>query len=170
MKIIYAIAAAAVVATPMAASAQSVDGLRFGLELGLQDGSSNATGDDELYGAFVGYDANLGAGVIGGELVFRDSDLTASNGTVLNDTIQLKARYGQEIGGGLLYGTIGLARASASTGGTDNGYLVGVGYEYGLTEQVFLGGELQYSEFQNVGATNADVGSTSIAVRLGYKF
>lgn len=170
MKIAKVALVAAVVATPMSLAAQDFSGFRAGISAGALSGNSNASGDEADYGLFAGYNYDLGNGLIGGEIAYNSGDINAT-GVTLEDSLQLKARYGVQVGtSGLAYGTVGYARAKASTGGHDDGYVVGAGYEHALNDQVFVGGEYLYSEYKNVGATSTDASAHSIAVRLGVKF
>lgn len=155
---------------PLAATAQNGGGFRVGLEAGIEDGAENATDNNEIYGVFGGYDFDFGNAVAGIELGYSRRDLNATGGLTLEDTLQLKGRYGWKFGEGLAYGTAGLAWSEDSGGDTNNGYVLGLGYEYSLNETTFVGAEYLYSQYQDVGPANLDVSSNSVAVKLGFRF
>lgn len=170
MKIIKLTVLAALVAAPMSLAAQDLSGFRAGISAGTLNGEDNASGNEQNNGLFAGYDYDLGNSVIGGELAYNNGDINAT-GVTLEDSLQVKARYGLKVGnGGLAYGTAGFARANASTGGHDEGYVVGFGYEHALNDQLSVGGEYLYNSYDNVGGTATDVSAHSLAVRLGVKF
>ncbi len=168
MKLTYLALIATMTAVP--AVAQDATGLRFGLTGNLERGAKNASGSERVLGGFAGYDMEMGGGVIGGELAFKKSDISVTGGGKLENTIQLKARYGKQIGNGLFYGTAGVQRAKFSSGGHDTGFLVGLGYEHDFGDKFFVGGEFTHNRFRKVGASNATVGANNLALRAGIKF
>ena len=122
-------------------------------------GRHKANGDGFIGGITLGYDHDFGTWVagVGADYDWTDvklgdgsTNLSGSNyGTKLESIWRLKARAGYKIGDGLLYATAGYAQADTKDWGSEDGYFVGAGYDYLITEQFSLGGELLYHEFTN---------------------
>ena len=160
-------------ATTAAASAVSAGdwtGGYGGIELGYGDLSASTGANDEgsLYGLTAGYDYDFGSWVIGAGIDYDWSDITLG-GTSVDNIARLKLRAGYDVGNGLAYGTLGGARAYTAAG-DDSGWLVGVGYEHMITNNVTLGGELNYHEFDNFAGTGTDIDATTLQLRTTFRF
>lgn len=171
MKKLGVAAIVAVCSLPLAAQAQDWTGLYGGLNYGISNSGSGLAGsNDKTYGGFVGYNFDLGGGVAGVELGYSDPNKTLSGGGELKDQFELKGRYGFGLGDqGLLYGTVGYLQADVSTGGTAKGYLVGVGYDHMLTDNVFIGGELTHNRYDDLPVAGK-ASSNNLDLRIGFKF
>ncbi len=137
-----------------------------GVELGYAnlDGSGTSSSDEFIGGVVGGYDWDLGDWVVG---VGADVDFPGGD---IDTIYRAKVRGGYKIGQGLLYGTTGYAFADAGSLGDQDGYFVGAGYEYMVSDTFSVGGEVLYHEFNNFGSTPIDVDTTTVQVRATYRF
>ena len=143
-----------------------------GLQLGYADISTNLAGvggDDVIGGFTAGYDFDLGNYVLGVGLDADIADLAVSPALTLERVYRLKVRGGYDLGNGLIYATAGGVGADVDGLGYDTGYFVGAGYEHMLTDNISLGGEVLYHEFDNFKST-ADIEATTFQVRANYRF
>ena len=108
-----------------------------------------------------------------GEYDWGDEDLT--------DLGLLKAKVGYATGPALVYAVAGGAYGQAdivpknSTTGNTKGYndwawMIGAGLDYMVTDNVFVGGEVDYMDWDEFDDSNVDVDGTLATVRIGYNF
>jgi outer membrane immunogenic protein len=143
-----------------------------GLQLGYADVSTNLPGvggDDVIGGLTAGYDWDFGNYVLGVGLDADIADLAVAPTLNLERVYRLKVRGGYDLGNGLLYATAGGVGADVDGLGYDTGYFVGAGYEHMVTDNISLGGEILYHEFDNFKST-ADIEATTFQVRANYRF
>ena len=146
-----------------------------GLQLGYADvEASAATGatisrDDVIGGFTAGYDWDFGNFVLGAGLDADLADLSVGAAT-LERVYRLKVRGGYDLGNGLIYATAGGAGADVDGLGYDTGYFVGAGYEHMVTDNISLGGEVLYHEFDDFNASGLDIEATTFQVRANYRF
>ncbi|MDR9395584.1 MAG: outer membrane beta-barrel protein [Roseovarius sp.] len=165
--------------TPVSPAAPVIDaspdwtGFYTGVQLGFAEVDTDLAGnDDDVIGGIVGgYDHDFGQWVVGGGLDydFADIDLNASGGA-LEEVFRVKGRAGYKIGQGLLYATTGYAWADTNSFGDDDGYFVGGGYEYRVSDQFSIGGEVLYHEFDDFGNLGSDVEATTVQLRGTFRF
>ena len=144
-----------------------------------------------LVGGFTaGYRYDFGQWVVGGEVQYDwagvdfdefdinsdeievDVDLEEEAGS-LDQIWRLKAIAGFDVGRTLVYGSAGWAHASGEAGGNDQsgeGWVVGAGADYALTESLAVGGEFMYHQFSDYGGVGADVNFTTLQAKLTYRF
>ena len=171
MKRLTAATLAVLCSIPLAASAEDWSGVYGGLEAGISKPSSGFSEDNKtVYGGFAGYNFDLGGSVAGVELGYSNPKIGLSTGGELENQFKVKARYGFSLGDqGLLYGTAGYLHSKVSTGGKATGYLVGVGYDHKITDNVFLGAELTHNRYTNVpGGDKAT--ANALGIRAGFNF
>lgn len=148
-------------------------GFYGGVQLGFADVDSNTpgvSGDGFIGGLIAGYDYDFGNFVLGGGLDYDFADIGLTPGVDLENVFRARVRGGVEVGNGLLYATGGYANADTSTLGSEDGYFIGAGYDYLITEQFSVGGEILYHEFDNFGPTAIDVDATTFQVRGAFRF
>ena len=140
-----------------------------GVQLGYGDFDLAPGGDDGVvYGGQLGYDYDFGNFVLGGEFDYIGSG--ASIGTTEVDSVmRLKARLGFDMGNTLIYGVAGGARADTSIG-DDTGWVVGLGAEYMVYENVSIGGEYLYHKFDDFNGSGSDLEANTIAAKVNYRF
>ncbi|MEL6314360.1 MAG: outer membrane beta-barrel protein [Pseudomonadota bacterium] len=148
-------------------------GFYGGVQLGYADVDSNVAGvdgDGLIGGLIAGYDYDFGTFVLGAGIDYDFADITLTPGVDLENVLRVRLRGGVEVGNGLLYATGGYAEADASTLGSEDGYFIGAGYDYLITDQFSIGGEILYHEFDNYGPTTIDVDATTFQVRGAFRF
>ncbi len=178
-------APATVAPVPIAPAGYDWTGAYGGIQLEYGDVDANTTagadaaeGDGALYGLFGGYRYDLGNVVVGAELDLNlaDIDLTAPGGAdagTLNSVHRLGAEVGYDAGPLLVYGTAGVAQASATIGGVeydDNGYFFGAGVDYLVSDQIVLGAEVLQHEFDEFDNSGLDVSATTFGVSAAFRF
>lgn len=166
-----------VIATPVAPPAPTSPnwtGFYGGGQIGYGDVDTSAAGvdgDGLIGGVIAGYDYDFGNNwVVGAGLDYDFADIDLGGAASLEEVFRAKARAGYKIGNGLLYGTGGYAWADTDTFGDDDGYFVGAGYEHMVTENVSLGGEVLYHQFDDFGTSGADVDATTVQARASFRF
>lgn len=171
MKKLAAVALALSTTLPFAAAAGDWDGIYGGAEVGISKPASGLSGGNgTAYGAFVGYNADLGGSVAGIELGYSKPDQTLSSGAELENQLKVKARYGFELGdAGLAYGTVGYLRSGVSTGGHASGYLVGVGYDHKISDNMFVGAEYSHNRYESLPGGGEAI-SNQLGLRVGLNF
>ncbi|MBL4917547.1 outer membrane protein [Szabonella alba] len=152
-------------------------GLYAGAQLGYGDIDSDVAGLDgngAIGGVHMGYRHDWGQFVGGIELAHDRSNIDLADGAGdLDHMTTLKLQGGYDLGRTLIYANLGAAHAKVSgVGGSasDNGWLVGVGVDYQLTDTWTLGGELNHSRFNNFDDSGIDVKGTTAQLRASYRF
>jgi len=151
-------------------------GFYAGGQLGYANVDTNfagVDGDGLIGGLTAGYDYDLGNWVVGAGLDYDWTDVSLNNvpSTDIDNIFRAKLRGGYKLGNGLLYATAGYANADTNNLGDEDGYFVGAGYEHMVTQNVSLGGEILYHEFDGFNTTpNTDVEATTAQVRATFRF
>lgn len=128
-------------------------------------------GDDIIGGLVAGYDYDLGNNwVVGGGLDYDWADIKLAPGISVEEVFRAKLRGGYKIGNGLLYGTGGYAWADTDNVGDGDGWLIGGGYEHMVSQNISLGAEVLYHEFNNFGTVKPDVDATTVQARATFRF
>ena len=163
--------------TPAPAASFDWSGLYVGAQLGYGDvGSSSGTldGSGTLGGVHAGYRWDFGSFVAGAEFDYDMASIDlGATGDTLDDVARLKLSGGAEFGNALVYGTTGIARAGATVGGSelgDNGYFLGAGVDYAITDQWVLGAELMQHRFDDFGGSGVDLDATTLKARVSLRF
>lgn len=172
-------------AVPVADTGGDWTGGYAGVQLGY--GTADFTTDvddydaDGVIGGFhAGYLWDFGQWVVGPELQYDWTDLAIDSGNGSGDfeeIARLTVRAGRDLGQGLLYGSAGLAYANfdgvsgALSGDLDDpGWVLGLGYDYKLTDNWVVGGQYQYHQFDDFGADGNDVDFGTFHLRASYQF
>lgn len=181
-------AAEPVIVAPMAAPSMARDWTGAYVGGQIESGTGNLDYDDDLnpaddfsvdadtktYGVFGGYRRDFGSIVVGGEIDVLTGELefSAGGGSLFGD-IDTMARAGVEVGydagNALIYGTAGFV--SVNAGDTENGYFYGIGMDYMITDDISIGAELLYHEFDvddDDGEVDFDL--TTIGLNVAYNF
>ena len=140
------------------------------LGVGIVDSSFSSSDEGFIGGITLGYDHDFGSWVLGGALDYDFADINAGPTTSVEEIFRLKIRGGPKIGNGLLYGAAGYANADTSNAGSDDGWFIGGGYEYMISRQFSVGGEVLYHEFDNFNGTGNDIEATTIQIRATFRF
>ncbi len=159
--------------------APSVDwsGPYVGVQLGYADVDSNGAGLDGngfLGGVHAGYRMDFGQYVAGAEVDYDTSDVDLAGGTsTLDDVARLKLMGGAKFGSALVYATAGAAYANATVGGvdrSDNGYFLGAGMDYAISDSLSVGGELLQHKFDDFDGTTVDLDATTVKAKVSLRF
>ncbi|WP_324752105.1 outer membrane protein [Roseovarius sp. Pro17] len=138
------------------------------VEIGTPFGSINS--DGVIGGLIAGYDYDLGDLVIGAGIDYDWSDIELVPGVDVDSIWRAKLRGGYKVGNGLLYATTGYTEIEASVGGftgSEDGYFVGVGYDYMASDNMSLGGEVLYHDYD---VTGGSLEATTVQIRAAYRF
>lgn len=160
-------------AAPFNSSTPNWTGFYGGVQLGYANVDGSGLGDDDGFigGLIAGYDYDLGDWVIGAGIDYDFTDTEVGNsGVNVEEVFRLKARGGYKIDRGLLYATAGYANADTNSLGSDDGYFLGGGYEYLISDQFSVGGELLWHDFDNYNSSGVDVEATTLQVRGTFRF
>lgn len=155
---------------PVVYSGSNWTGAYGGVDLGWGDYDLNSTNNDGMvYGLHGGYDYDFGSFVLGGEVQYQANDFSNKNGFDLDSQTRLKARFGYDAGSTLVYATAGGVWADSNIG-SDNGYTLGVGAEYKVSDHVSVGAEYLYDDISNFKDTGNDFTANTVAARVNYRF
>lgn len=148
-----------------------------GAQLGYGDADSNGAGLDgngAIGGVHAGYRFDYNGFIAGAELSYDTANIDLGGaGDTLDDVTRLKLIGGADLGRTLIYGSVGAAYASATVGGTslsDNGYFLGIGADYALTDQWSLGAEYLVHKFDNFDASGVDFDVQTLQAKVSFKF
>jgi len=174
MKITMIAGAVALATLPVLSHAADWTGGYAGLQLGygwLDNDTSS--GEGEIGGLHGGYLIDRGAYVFGGEIDYDFTEVDFSGGDEIDSIIRLKGKAGYDLGETLVYGTLGVAFAEATIGGTsfdDTGWFIGVGVDQMVTENISIGAELLHHDFNEFDNSGTDIDGTTLALRASYHF
>lgn len=157
-----------------AAFAETWSGPYGGVQLGYSEldasGASTEDGEGVVGGIHVGYDVDLGSYIVGGELDYDSAGIDLGSGPDSIDAVtRLKVRAGSGAGSTLIYGTAGLALIDSSLG-DDSGYFVGAGVGQEFGDNVVLGGEVLFHNFEDVDGSGVDLEATTLSLRASFRF
>jgi outer membrane immunogenic protein len=162
---------------PVVPASADWSGFYAGGQLGYGDIDSNGGGLDGygwLGGVHGGYRWDLGATVLGIEADFDAADVDLGTaGDSLDNVARLKFSAGGEFGRTLVYATGGFAHASATVGGadlSDDGYFLGAGIGFALTDQWVVGGEILGHQFEDFDGSGVDLDATTVTARVSFNF
>ncbi|MEQ8365810.1 MAG: outer membrane beta-barrel protein [Roseicyclus sp.] len=174
---------------PVIVAQTGFEGLYAGLEFGLGlGGSINNTAspdgipdfeDGSAFGVFVGYNWQRDSLVFGGDLrylAFDGMTTDAGGGAIIevDNVIDLRGRLGFDAGDTLFYGAVGYSLANATDAGGSfdmDGFNYGLGVEYNLNEDLFVGLDYTGREMDGTsGAANYESSLDTLTLRLGLRF
>ncbi|MFZ1469326.1 MAG: outer membrane beta-barrel protein [Paracoccaceae bacterium] len=168
-----------VIEAPVVYVAPSADwsGFYAGAQLGYGDVSSSPAGLDgngAIGGVHAGYRWDLGTTVIGIEGDYDTASIDLGVGAdTLDNVARLKLIGGADLGKTFLYATGGVAYADATIGGvgrSDNGYFLGIGMDYAISDSWTVGGEVLGHRFNDFDGSGIDVDATTVQAKVSYRF
>ncbi|MCL3883746.1 outer membrane beta-barrel protein [Marivita sp. GX14005] len=142
---------------------------------GLSLGQAWVDADDDLddsemvYGVHGGYDYDFGRFVLGGELDYQTGEDLNLGGEDIDDIVRLKMRAGYDLDRTLVYGVLGAAQLNTDNF-DDTGWVAGIGAEYLVTDNVSLGAEYLYHQFDDFDDTNLDIDADTLSLRANFRF
>lgn len=164
-------------AAPVVAPSADWAGGYVGAQIGYGDvnsGGAGLDGNGAIGGVHAGYLMDFGQFVTGAELSYDASNIDLGvGGDSLDSVARLKLIAGADLGRTMVYGSAGVARASATVAGaglSDNGYFVGVGADYALTDQWTVGGEVLAHQFNDFAGTGVKIKATTVQAKVAYRF
>jgi outer membrane immunogenic protein len=158
------------------------------LNLGSDIDNPDLDGNGVIGGFSGGYRYDFGQWVVGGEIQydwasidFDNVNVNVPGGSVnvevdditLNSVWRAKALAGYDLGTSLLYGSFGYAHATADFDGDDldgDGWVIGAGWDYLIRENLTIGGELMYHQFNDFGSKGTDLNATTLQAKMTYSF
>lgn len=168
-----------VVVPPAAPAVADWSGVYGGLTYGKLDGEFS---DDEFTndidggtnpGLFLGYNAQNGALVYGGEIGYHFINDAVQDGVEedgLGNLLDLHGRLGYAVGKALIYGRVGYSMASydfVDRSADFDGISYGIGADFLVTDNIFLGLDYTQRDLKD-GDQNLD--ASTLGLRVGYKF
>ncbi len=161
---------------PMAPS-MSWTGGSLGVQLGYadvsaSDGVTDFDGDGALLGLRGYYDYDFGNFIVGGGLQYDGTNIELG-GADVDSITRVGLRGGVDLGESWVYGTGGWANVQLSGGGAEDdsdGWFAGVGYERFITDNMTVGAEVLYHEFDEFDAAGVEADATSAAVSVNFRF
>ncbi|WP_071675222.1 outer membrane protein [Nioella nitratireducens] len=162
-------------------------GLTFGMTGGDMSTTPPSPGNDlndgTAIGGILGYNYQNGALVYGGELglhSFNDTYVVpgVGNDDTIDTAVDLRGRVGYAVGRSLIYGAAGYSWADMSiNGGADGASLtgpsLGIGVDYMVTDNVFLGLDYtrRFLEGDNdLNTFSIDSNVDTVSLRAGFRF
>ncbi|MBK6467108.1 MAG: porin family protein [Rhodobacter sp.] len=152
-------------------------GFYAGAQIGYADVGTNGAGldgDGAIGGVHAGYRWDLGTTVLGVEADYDTASLDLGAGAdTLDGVARLKLIGGADLGRSFLYATGGVAWADATVGGaslSDNGYFLGVGMDYAVSDKWTVGGEILGHKFDDFDASGVDIDATTVKAKVSYRF
>ena len=148
----------------------------------IDDIFGDADAEGVIGGVFAGYQQDFGQFVLGGELDLNATGISGDDEELAGTTIEgldidqvhrLKLRAGYDLGNTLVYGTVGAAYAKAELDEQEYegvGSVIGAGVDYKVTDDVVVGAEVLYHNFEDFDDTGLDADATTIAGRVAYQF
>lgn len=162
------------VAAPIVAPGFDWTGPYIGVQGGWGWLGNDVDGDGWLAGIHAGYNYDLGTFVVGGELDydFADLEVEGTPGEV-DGVARAKVRGGVDLGRVMPYLTTGLAYATTDDVPgveSDWGYLVGGGIDAAVTDNIIVGGEYLYHNFNEFDDSTLDVDAHTLKAKVSFRF
>ena len=147
-------------------------GLQFGYIDVETSGAAALEGDDTLIGLRAYYDYDFGQFVLGGGLQYDVTGVDLGGVTEVESVLRGGVRGGIDLNRNWIYATLGLARVetSAAAVGDSSGYFAGLGYEVFVGQQVTLGAEVLYHEFDDFDLGGLEAEATTASVSVNFRF
>lgn len=131
-------------------------------------------GDGAIGGVQAGYRWDFGKTVLGVEAAYLGGNVKDDSADAkLKHTADLKLQLGYDMGRSLIYATAGGSWAKARVAGTDysdNGWNVGLGYDYDLGNNWLVGAEYLHRRMDNFDNTGTDLKADTFTIRANYRF
>ena len=192
-KILIAVAiSTGIICTANAATAADWSGFHAGIFASRDAGNgdyfvsgvpqgSNLALVGKIYGAFAGYNFQMGSLVYGGEIAYSSGStgLTIAPEQEMTSFWDGKARVGYAFDSAMVYGVIGGAFGVYERAGIEqldtNSFSYGVGIDTMLTDKIFIGVEYLYRDVVTSNSTviptdNWEYRVDSLQIRTGFKF
>ena len=147
-------------------------GFSIGAQVGYGNVDTNISGLDDdgaVYGLRAYYDYDFGRFVMGAGVQYDGTSIEVGNGGDVDSIARVGLRAGFDSGRNFYYATAGYANAEID-GDRDDGYFAGLGYEVFATQNVTLGAEVLYHEFDDFDNSGVDVDATTASLSVNFRF
>lgn len=161
-------------------------GLQFDAVAGKteRDGIGGFAADIEgsIVSGLVGYRWAFGQYIVGAELDIAlngDGRMMYTEGPVgigktydINSALRFGGEFGRELGGGLAYVGLGFTKLDVELDDEfdDQGYYVGIGYDYFVTDSIMVGVEINYHDFSELDGASDRVTPITLGMNAAFKF
>jgi len=158
---------------PPIVSATNWTGPSVGIQLGYGDiSTTGGDGDDVLYGLRAYYDYDFGTYIVGGGIQYDAADIDIGGAATLDSITRVGVRAGIDLTNNWIYGTAGWALTDTSDPaiGDSDGWFAGVGYEVFVADNITIGAEILYHEFDDFDLAGFEAEATTASVSVNYRF
>jgi opacity protein-like surface antigen len=161
-------------------------GLQFDAVAGKTERDSLSSFKADLEGSivsgFVGYRWAVGRYIVGAELdialngdgrmIYTEGGLGPERTYDINSALRFGGEFGGELGGGLAYMGLGFTMLDVKLDSEfdDQGYYVGIGYDYFVTDSIMVGVEINYHDFGELDGASDRVTPITLGMNAAYKF
>ncbi|RVT87381.1 porin family protein [Rhodobacteraceae bacterium CCMM004] len=150
-------------------------GLSVGTQLGFGDVQTTGPalqGDGPAFGLRAYYDYDFGPAIAGVGLQYDRTDIDLGGVATVDSVFRLGARVGVDSGRNFFYGTAGYAYADTDNGaiGGSDGWFGGLGYEVFLNQDVTVGAEVLYHEFDDFDLGGLEAEAVTLSLSVNYRF
>jgi opacity protein-like surface antigen len=151
-----------------------------------RDSTPNSNFKADLEGSivsgFVGHRWAVGRYIVGAELdialngdgmmMYTEGGLGPGENYDINSALRLGGEFGRELGGGLAYMGLGFAMLDVKLNNEfdDQGYYVGIGYDYFVADSIMVGVEINYHDFSELDGASDRVTPITYGVNAAFKF
>ena len=138
--------------------------------------------EGSIVSGFVGYRWAFGQYIVGAELDIAlngDGSMIYTEGGVgigktydINSALRFGGEFGRELGGGLAYVGLGFTKLDVELDDEfdDQGYYVGIGYDYFVTDSIMVGVEINYHDFSELDGASDRVTPITLGMNAAFKF
>jgi outer membrane immunogenic protein len=138
--------------------------------------------EGSIVSGFVGYRWAFGQYIVGAELDIAlngDGRMMYTEGGVgigktydINSALRFGGEFGRELGGGLAYVGLGFTKLDVELDDEfdDQGYYVGIGYDYFVTDSIMVGVEINYHDFSELDGASDRVTPITLGMNAAFKF
>ena len=136
----------------------------------------HSEGSNDHLGFHIGYNYQMGNFVVGAEFEYTDMEIQfVGNGLgplpiYIQDSRQLKARFGYAFGNVLPYAVVGKTHAKLNTDAEDWTSMIGVGLDVAIKDNIVLGVAYDKSWYDTFDGMPIEGTLDKYSLRLGYKF
>ena len=138
--------------------------------------------EGSIVSGFVGYRWAFGQYIVGAELdialngdgwmIYTEGGLGPERPYDINSALRFGGEFGRELGGGLAYVGLGFTKLDVELDDEfdDQGYYVGIGYDYFVTDSIMVGVEINYHDFSELDGASDRVTPITLGMNAAFKF
>jgi outer membrane immunogenic protein len=178
--------------TPIATPVEVSDWTGFYAGLQFDEVSGNTERDSissfkadlegSIVSGFVGYRWAVGRYIVGAELdialngdgrmIYTEGGVGTGQTYDINSALRFGGEFGMELGGGLAYVGLGFTKLDVEVNREfdDQGYYVGIGYDYFVSDSIMVGVEINYHDFNDLDGASDRVTPITLGINVAHKF